>query len=163
MIKRYKNLIKYTQKKLKPDPLFNSYYFNKFMNKFMKQGKKQRLETIFYNSFLQLKLISKNRPIFSFMRYIYFTKPVLYLIRKRLGANWITVPAPLKFRAQIAISIKWLFNHMKSINWETLQKKLENIFENLSQISKKQFIHKTKNKFYSDLVKERIHLHFRWK
>lgn len=168
MSKKIKNIKKYTIKKVTLDPLYKSYWYSKFLNKLMLNGKKHVIEKIIAQVFYKLKLKYKTKPIALLFSSLLKLKPLVGFIPKRLGKNWRTIPVPLEPRRQLVIGLKWLISQIKLENEYTLHNRILQTFLNFSRRkpknkrAKTSDLFKKKKQHYYKIVTDRINSRYRW-
>jgi ribosomal protein S7 len=164
MIKRKKNTrIKIYHKLIfKADPFYQSYWFAKFMNKFMLDGKKYVVEKIINETFLYLKKKWGVKPLPVFLGVIIKFRPLLDLSLKRQGKQIKKIPGPLLPRRQAIVSLKWLTMAIKLNRAQTLRLRMRSEFSDLSE-NKKTALWKRSMDHLRDLEINRLNHRFRWK
>jgi len=162
MAKKIRTIKKYQNKKVRVDPLYQSFWFSKFINKFMLQGKKHLIEKIMYNSFYQMKNKFRRQPLILLFIILMKLKPLLGFISKRLGKEWKQIPVPLAPRRQLIMALKWLVAHTKTESDRTLEARLIRVFNSFFQ-KKKTALTKYRNQYHFNLTQERVNSRFRWK
>ncbi len=162
MAKKKKTIEKYQKKKIRVDPLYRSYWFSKFINKFLKNGKKHIVIKIFYNSFTQLKKKFRRLPVRLLFLSLLKLKPIFSLVSKRFGKQWKKIPTPLEPRRQYIIALTWLVLHTKTESDENLEQRLIRVFSNLF-LKKTTVLTKHRNTYFQEIQQHRINHKFRWK
>lgn len=162
---KLKNLKKYILKKITIDPLYQSYWYSKFINKLMLNGKKHLSEKLVSKILLNLKLKYNVQPIFLILTIITKLKPILGIIQKRLGKEWKPVPIPINPRKQLIISLKWITNQIKRETQSTLILRTLKTFQKFFKRHqhKNAELMQTKNNYYYNMAKNRVNLRYRWK
>lgn len=168
MTKKIKNIKKYTIKKVTLDPLYKSYWYSKFLNKLMLNGKKHVIEKIMSQLFYKFKLKYKATPITLLFLSLIRLKPLIGIIPKRIGKLWKTVPTPLEPRRQLVLALKWLHSHIKLHPEYNLRNKITKTFSVLLRKNSKNKRTKTNDllikqqEHYELVAKNRINTRFRW-
>jgi len=169
MSKKIKNIKKYTLKKVVADPLYKSYWYSKFVNKFMLDGKKHIIEKIISQVWYDFKLKHKLKPILILFVSLHKIKPLMGTIPKRLGKIWKQVPVPLTPRRQLVIALKWLVQQIKFEPELNLRAKIIRTFTKLLQKKSKNKradtsdLIRTKRLHYYQIIKDRVNTRFRWR
>ena len=110
------------------DPIFNSYLFNKFINMFVKQGKKQKIHKIIYSLFGMSHKKRVHLNLFFIMAER--LKPGLVCVRVRSGPNINMVPMPTTEAKAYRIGLQYIYKAIKDrAEDQTLEKKIFNEFE----------------------------------
>ena len=78
----------------------------KFINKFMKSGKKQTVESIVFKAFKKIKIKTGVNTFYLFLNILIKFRPFLGFISKRLGRQFKKIPVPLYARRQTIVSLK---------------------------------------------------------
>jgi ribosomal protein S7 len=97
---------KYQKFMYKPDFLYQSYWMTKFLNKFMKSGKKYIVEKTTFNAFKNIKKKTRQNNLYLFLAILIKFRPLLGFISKRFGKQFKKIPVPLYPRRQTIISLK---------------------------------------------------------
>jgi ribosomal protein S7 len=106
----------------KTDFLYDSYWMGKFINKFMKAGKKQLVEKTVLLAFRKVKMKTGSNIFYLFLNLLIKFRPFFGFISKRLAQQFKRVPVPLYPRRQTIISLKWLTTSIlvnRSYSFET--------------------------------------------
>lgn len=169
MSKKIKNIKKYTLKKVTLDPLYRSYWYSKFSNKLMLNGKKHIIEKLLSQLLYKFKLKYRVQPITLLFVSLIRLKPLLGFVQKRVGSVWKSVPIPLKPREQLVLSLKWLINQIKLEPEITLRARILNTFALLlrrksrNKRIKRSALLTKKRIHYFKIVKDRVNSRFRWR
>jgi ribosomal protein S7 len=99
---RYRNFSKI---KVKADPLNNSFWFAKFINKFMQNGKKTQVEKPILKAFNRIKQKEKKLMTHLLFRSLIKIRPLFGFISKRLGREVKIIPMPLFSRRQTIVAL----------------------------------------------------------
>jgi ribosomal protein S7 len=78
----------------------------KFINKFMKSGKKQIVEETVFQSFKKIKMQTGVNTFYLFLNLLIRFRPFLGFISKRFGKQFKKIPVPLYPRRQTIVSLK---------------------------------------------------------
>lgn len=169
MSKKIKTIKKYTIKKVTLDPLYKSYWYSKFLNKLMLDGKKHVIEKIMSGLLYNFKLKYRAKPIIILFVSIIRLKPLIGTITKRIGKIWKSVPVPLEPRRQLVIALKWLISQIKVEPELTLRTKIIRTFTALlakktkNKREKKSDLLKKKRVHYFNVVRDRVNTRYRWR
>jgi ribosomal protein S7 len=100
---------------LNENPFYKSYWINKFINKFMKHGRKNLVEKQVYDAFIRIKRQINENPAALVLKSIDMQRPMIGLTKhiKRVGKKRrrqriILIPTPLDTRRQLRMSLRWL-------------------------------------------------------
>jgi len=100
--------------------LLDCFWFRKFKNCFIKNGKKQKIERYFNFLFFKLKIIYKVRPILFFYDALQKLRPVFILVPKRKSTRIYILPTYLIGRQQYSVALRWLVNSIKKSTYSIL-------------------------------------------
>jgi ribosomal protein S7 len=100
--------------------LLDCFWFKKFKNCFIKNGKKQKIERYLNFLFFKLKIIYKVRPILFFYDALQKLRPVFILVPKRKSTRIYILPTYLIGRQQYSVALRWLVNSIKKSTYSTL-------------------------------------------
>lgn len=162
MFAKRKNLKKYQKLIYKPDAFYNSYWFTKFINKFMRSGKKQTVEKIVMKTCHELKFKTRKLLLNTFFSLLMKVRPLLGLVSKRFGKQFKKIPIPLYPRRQTILALKWFVTSIKVNRLNSLEKKMMSEFLDFTENRKTSL-----SKRYADHIQEvnenRLNHRFRWK
>jgi len=146
----------------KTDFLYNSFWMEKFFNKFMKSGKKQIVEKTVLLAFRKLKMKTGSNVFYFFLNLLIKFRPFFGFISKRLGRQFKKVPVPLYPRRQTIISLKWLTTSILLNRFYSFETRLIHEFLNL-HARKKTVLWKRYSQYLSEVYEHRLNQRFRWK
>jgi small subunit ribosomal protein S7 len=96
------------KRKISEDAVYGSVLLQRFMNKLMMDGKKEKAESIIYRAFDQIKEKAKQEPIDVFNKAIENITPLVDVKARRVGGATYQVPVEVsKVRGQ-ALAMQWL-------------------------------------------------------
>lgn len=152
-------------KKLKPEVFSQTFWLMKLINKFMRQGKKSKVERLILDSFYEFKKhYNEAQPFLLLFRYLLFYKPMLGLSKIRIGRQIKQIPIPLSSNRQLIFSLNWFIKALKTSSHIHLSKKiyreLENIRANTKPILSR---YKETQQLLYNLVTNRVNKRYRWK
>jgi ribosomal protein S7 len=168
MAKKLKNIKKLAIKKVTLDPLYKSYWYSKFLNKLMLDGKKHVIEKTISKVFLKFKLKYKVKPTMMLFVILLRLRPLVGFIPKRLGGNWKQIPVPIEARRQVVFALKWLISHIKLENEFNLHNRVLSTFYTIfrkkpkNKRAKPNDLLKKKKEHYFKAITDRINSRFRW-
>ena len=162
MFSKNKNIKKCQKLIYRPDAFYRSYWFTKFINKFMRSGKKQTVEKIVMKTCNELKLKTRKAFLHTFFSLLMKVRPLLGLVSKRFGKQFKKIPVPLYPRRQTILALKWLVTSIKVNRLNSLEKKIMSEFFDFTENRKTSL-----SKRYADHLQEvnenRLNHRFRWK
>lgn len=96
------------KREILPDPKWNSRLVSKFINGFMRKGKKSLAESILYGALDLIEQKTKEDPIKVFERAVENTKPVVEVRSRRVGGSTYQVPVEIRTNRRISLAIRWI-------------------------------------------------------
>lgn len=141
--------------------LYVNLYVKKFVNNFLKAGKKIKVENFFFDSLCLLKVRFKLDALYICLFILEEIRPVLELKSLRLGSVIYKIPVPLIKEKQLFKAIK-LFS--KSLHLEKVYHKFTVKFlEEVCLILRRQSQNlKHNQQLYKIASNNRAFAHFRW-
>lgn len=148
------------KRKIPPDPIYNSVLVEKFINKMIQQGKKEKVEKIFYAALAELEKKSGKPALEVFEKALENASPMLEVKARRVGGATYQIPIEISRDRRQALAMQWLRQGARGRKGrsmiENLAGELLDAFNNTgSAIKKREDLHKTAeaNKAFA---------HFRW-
>ncbi len=114
------------QRKVLPDPVYNSILVTKFINNLMWKGKKSTAEKIFYGALDEIQKKTKQEPMDLFKSAVENTKPALEVRSRRVGGATYQVPVEVRPERRQTLAIRWLVGSSRSRNERNMMSKLAN-------------------------------------
>ncbi|QJC33796.1 30S ribosomal protein S7 [Enterobacteriaceae endosymbiont of Donacia provostii] len=149
-----------SQRKISPDPQFESDLLAKFINIIMINGKKSIAEFIVYSSLKELTKKTGRKEIDIFLNALENIKPVVEVKSRRVGGSTYQVPVEIRPSRRNTLAIRWLVNSARKRQEKSMILKLTNeisdALENKGNaVKKREEIHKMAeaNKAFA---------HYRW-
>jgi len=81
---------------------------NKFVNQYMKNGKKEKAQFIFQHSLLKLKMKEKQNGFLIFLKALKNVRPLVHTKNSRRGGATYHIPSPLNTNRSFFLAIKFL-------------------------------------------------------
>jgi len=143
------------------------FWFTKFKNSFIFNGKKQKAEKIFNTVFIELKFKYRYLPLLSFYEVIEKLKSPFILFPFRRGIKIYILPNYIVGVKQYTNSIYWLVKDIKKeSNKIGIRVTIKGKFEEFILLKSADLFLEENNNFklisYKTIVDNRIHLHYRW-
>src|SRR5690242_3823173 len=112
-------------------------------------------------SFKLMKQQKRQKPFLVFCESLELIRPVVGLVRKRVGKQIHQVPIPLRYPKAYKIAIKWILTAIKKRTERGLGEKIATellsiVFDKRSPTVKK------RDEFYASVTYNRTSLHYRW-
>lgn len=147
-------------RKRNPDPRYQSEIVTRFINNFMKAGKKSSAERLFYQAMDIIQERHGKNPMEVFQKALENIKPYLEVKSRRVGGATYQVPVEVSPDRQIALAIRWIITFARQRRGMPFSEKLAGELMDAYQkqgaaIKKKQTTHKMAeaNKAFA---------HYRW-
>ncbi|MFA6013061.1 MAG: 30S ribosomal protein S7 [Desulfobacteraceae bacterium] len=112
------------QRKIMPDPRYNSELVSRFIACIMSQGKKSTAEKIFYSAFDIIENKSGESPLEVFEKAMDNVKPAIEVKSRRVGGSTYQVPTEIRQARRRALAIRWLIEFSKKRSEKSMSRKL---------------------------------------
>ncbi len=112
------------QRKIMPDPRYNSELVSRFIACIMSQGKKSTAEKIFYGAFDIIESKSGESPLEVFEKAMDNVKPAIEVKSRRVGGSTYQVPTEIRQSRRRALAIRWLIDYSKKRSEKSMARKL---------------------------------------
>lgn len=112
------------QRKIMPDPRYNSELVSRFIACIMTQGKKSTAEKIFYGAFDIIEGKSGESPLEVFEKAMENVKPAIEVKSRRVGGSTYQVPTEIRQSRRRALAIRWLIEFAKKRSEKSMSRKL---------------------------------------
>ncbi len=112
------------QRKIMPDPRYNSELVSRFIACIMTQGKKSTAEKIFYGAFDIIENKSGESPLEVFEKAMDNVKPAIEVKSRRVGGSTYQVPTEIRQSRRRALAIRWLIEYAKKRSEKSMARKL---------------------------------------
>lgn len=147
--------------KWKKDVFFESQWLWKFINRIMKQGHQEMAEAHVWKALTIIQKQLKTEPFLVFCEAIQLVRPVVGLVRKRVGKKFHQIPIPLKYPKADKIALRWILDGINKRPERAISERIANEFISLVSDKRSSTI-KKRNEFYETVTYNRTYLHFRW-
>lgn len=147
---------------VEPDTLYNSKLVAKFINRFMKDGKKSVAQKVVYGAFHIIEGKGQN-PKEVFERAIQNVGPKQEVRARRVGGASYQIPAEVRGDRRISLAIRWII--------EAAKKRPNTEFHTIAEKLAAEFMDAIENKGESTKKRDTVHRmaeankafsHFRW-
>ncbi len=113
------------ERKIAPDPKYNSVLVAKFINRLMMRGKKSTAQRIMYDALDIIASRTKKEPLEVFQQAIKNATPLLEVRSRRVGGASYQIPVEVPQRRGLSLAIRWLVtNARKRPGGHTMAEKL---------------------------------------
>ncbi len=153
MVRHYKTVEKLKLLRTQSNFFYDSFWLSKFMNKFIKDGRKAIVEKAIYNAFVEIKQRLKLNPSDILLKSIEMLRSIVDVAKlfkfrgKRRRRKIILIPVPIQERRQVIMALSWL----KQLILNEKKWRRRHRYINRSKILKKQRgLSKSKKKTFQD-------------
>jgi small subunit ribosomal protein S7 len=148
------------KRKVQPDPFYGSTVVAKFINVFLKKGKKNVAERVIYGTMDLLKQKAKEDPLKIFEKAIDNVRPMLETKARRVGGATYQVPIEVPINRSISVGVRWLIKYAQERSGKSMEEKLAaEIFDAINNrggaVKKREDTHKMAES-------NRAFAHYRW-
>jgi small subunit ribosomal protein S7 len=112
------------KRKTQPDPFYNSTLISRFINLFLKKGKKSVAETVIYGAMDIVKQKTKEDPLKAFEKAIENVRPLLETKSRRVGGATYQVPIEVPLARSVSVAVRWLLNYSRARSGKSMEEKL---------------------------------------
>jgi small subunit ribosomal protein S7 len=148
------------QRKVTPDPRYNSELVARFINKLMLNGKKSLAQSIFYKALDEVEARTNQPGLQVFEQAVRNVTPVLEVRPRRVGGATYQIPIEIRSERRQSLALRWLTQAARNRPGKSMAQKLaaeiiDAANNTGSAVKKKEDTHRMAdaNKAYS---------HFRW-
>ena len=118
---RRKRVIK---RELLPDPKYHNVLVTRFINGFLRRGKRSIAETVLYRALDQIEEKIKTDPLEVFQKAIRNVEPKVEVKSRRVGGSTYQVPVEVRTNRREALAIRWIISFAKSRGEKNMADKL---------------------------------------
>jgi len=101
------------KREILPDPKFKSELVARFINRVMRQGKKNLAQSILYDAFDIIQQKTDEDPLALFTKAVENVKPMVEVRSRRVGGSTYQVPTEVRSSRRTALSIRWILTNAK--------------------------------------------------
>ena len=148
------------QRKVEPDPKYQSTVLSRFTNRVMMGGKKSTAQRSIYKALEKLEQETNRPGIETFDQAIKNIMPAVEVKPRRVGGSTYQVPVDVRPERQLALAIRWIVEAARSRSGMPLS---DRIFQELLDASKKQgTATKKKDEIYRMAEANTAFAHYSW-
>lgn len=153
MIRHYKTIEKVKMLRTQSNFFYDSFWINKFINKFIKNGRKVVVEKAIYHAFVEIKQRLKLNPSDILLKSIEMLRSIVDVAKlfkfrgKRRKRKIILIPVPIHERRQVIMALSWLKQLI--LNQKKSRRRQRHI-NNSKVIKKQRGLSKSKKKTFYD-------------
>jgi small subunit ribosomal protein S7 len=148
------------KRKVHPDPFYNSTVVAKFINVFLKKGKKSVAEQVIYKTMELLKQKAKEDPLKVFEKAIDNVRPMLETKSRRVGGATYQVPIEVPLNRSVSVGVRWLIHYAQERGGKSMEEKLS--AEILDAINNRGGGVKKREDTHKMAESNRAFAHYRW-
>jgi small subunit ribosomal protein S7 len=148
------------ERKIQPDPVYNSELVAKFINNLMWDGKKSLAQKIFYRAMEIVGERTNENSLHVFQKAIENVKPSMEVRSRRIGGANYQVPVEVRPKRQISLAIKWIIDAARKRPGRRMYEKLA--AEIIDAYKGTGNAVKTKENVHKMAEANRVFAHFRW-
>lgn len=148
------------ERKIQPDPKYNSTLVSKFINNLMWDGKKTVAQKIFYKALEIIEKKTGEDGYQVFLRAIENVKPEIEVRPRRVGGATYQVPVEVRPKRQISLAIKWIIKAARQRSERRMYERLAN--ELMDAAKGVGAAMKIKENTHKMAEANRVFAHYRW-
>ncbi|MBM3304677.1 MAG: 30S ribosomal protein S7 [Candidatus Aminicenantes bacterium] len=112
------------KRKVPPDPFYNSTVVARFVNLFLRKGKKTTAEKVVYGTMDILKQKTKEDPLKILEKALENVRPFLETKSRRVGGANYQVPIEVAPGRSFSLGVRWLIKYATERSGKSMQEKL---------------------------------------
>jgi small subunit ribosomal protein S7 len=148
------------KKKLQGDQKYNSTLITKFINTYMRRGKRSTAERAIYSVMDVIKNKAKEDPLKVFEKAIDNVRPMLETKSRRVGGATYQVPIEVETSRSISVGVRWLLKYASDRGGKSMVEKLS--AEILDAVNSKGGAVKKREDTHKMAEANRAFAHYRW-
>jgi small subunit ribosomal protein S7 len=113
-----------TKRVILPDFQFGNQLVAKFINNLMKDGKKSKAESIFYQALDIVKEKTNEDPVGTFEKAMDNVRPMIEVKSRRVGGSTYQVPTEINRSRKTALAIRWVIGYARQRSEKGMANKL---------------------------------------
>ena len=148
------------KRKVPGDQKYNSTLITKFINTYMKKGKRSTAERTIYATMEVVKQKAKEDPLKVFEKAIENVRPMLETKSRRVGGATYQVPIEVESSRSISVCVRWILHYAQERGGKSMADKLS--AEILDAIGSKGGAVKKREDTHKMAEANRAFAHYRW-
>lgn len=148
------------KKKIQGDQKYNSTLITKFINTYMRRGKRNTAERTIYSTMDAIKKKAKEDPLKVFEKAIDNVRPILETKSRRVGGATYQVPIEVETSRSISVGARWLIKYASERGGKSMVEKLS--AEILDALNNKGGAVKKREDTHKMAEANRAFAHYRW-
>ncbi len=149
-----------SKREVEADPMYHDRLVTRFINTFMRKGKKSLAEKICYNALKLVQERSKDDPLKVFKKAVDNIKPIVETKSRRVGGATYQVPVEVRPERKIALTLRWMVGFAAQRGEKTMSEKIAG--EILDAAEGKGASIKKKEDMHKMAEANRAFAHYRW-
>jgi small subunit ribosomal protein S7 len=148
------------KKKLPGDQKYNSTLITKFINTYMKQGKRGIAERVIYETMEIVKKKAKEDPLKVFEKAVENVRPQVETKSRRVGGATYQVPIEVEINRSVSVGVRWLIHFAQGRGGKSMVERLS--AEVLDAVGNKGGAVKKREDTHKMAEANRAFAHYRW-
>jgi small subunit ribosomal protein S7 len=148
------------KKKLPGDQKYNSSLITKFINTYMKRGKRGIAERVIYETMEIVKKKAKEDPLKVFEKAVENVRPQVETKSRRVGGATYQVPIEVEINRSISVGVRWLIHYAQARGGKSMVEKMS--AEVLDAVGNKGGAVKKREDTHKMAEANRAFAHYRW-
>jgi small subunit ribosomal protein S7 len=148
------------KKKLPGDQKYNSTLVTRFINTFMKEGKRSTAERAIYATMDVVQQKAKEDPLKVFEKAVDNVRPILETKSRRVGGATYQVPIEVETNRSVSVGVRWLIKYAEERGGRSMVDKLS--AEILDAVANKGGAVKKREDTHKMAEANRAFAHYRW-
>jgi len=148
------------KKRIQGDQKYGSTLITKFINTFMKEGKRSTAERAIYDTMEMVKHKAKEDPLKVFEKAVENVRPVLETKSRRVGGATYQVPVEVEISRSISVGVRWILKYAEERGGKSMVDKLA--AEILDAVGNKGGAVKKREDTHKMAEANRAFAHYRW-
>ncbi len=109
---------------LLPDPKYHNVLVTRFINGFLRRGKRSIAESVLYRALDQIEEKTKADPLDVFQKALRNVEPKVEVKSRRVGGSTYQVPVEVRVNRREALAIRWIISYAKGRGEKNMADKL---------------------------------------
>jgi small subunit ribosomal protein S7 len=148
------------KRKIQADPFYNSTLVARFINLFLKKGKKSTAERVVYGTMEIIRTKTKEDPLKILEKAIDNVRPLLETKSRRVGGANYQVPIEVTAGRSFTLGVRWLIKYAQERNGKSMAEKLST--EIIDAINNRGGAIKKREDTHKMAESNRAFAHYKW-
>ena len=114
------------KREIAPDIMYNSVMVSRFINKLMRDGKKNTAQSVFYDALDIVEQRAKRPGLEVFEQAVRNVTPILEVKPRRVGGATYQVPVEVRPERRVSLAVRWLVDTARRRPGKSMAEKLAN-------------------------------------